>query len=83
MLIPADSEGGEKEHMMPLTNKRAETIIQEETLKRKPRSADASEEERVYRQRLREDVRQLRAAGIEIVIPADNPDAGEPQLPVA
>ena len=64
---------------MPLTNKRAETIIQEETLKRKPRSADTSEEERVYRQRLREDVQQLRAAGIEVVIPADNPDPGEPE----
>ena len=82
-MIPADAGGGEKEHKMPLTNKRAETIIMEETLKRKPRSADTSEEERVYRRRLREDIRQLRAADIEVVIPADNPDAGEPQLPVA
>ncbi len=62
-----------------MSNERAARIVQEETLKRKPRSADATEEEQEYRRRIRQDIRQLRAAGIEIVIPSDQPDPGEPE----
>ncbi len=75
-MIPADAEGGEKEHKMPLTNKRAETIIMEETVRHRPRTTDMDDEEREYRKSVREDIRKLRGAGIEVVIPADNPDPG-------
>ncbi len=59
---------------MPLTEERTAQILMEEISERRPATPDRGEEERTYREGIRRDVRMLKAAGVEIVIPTTQPD---------
>ena len=50
---------------------RAEEILLEETNEKAPRTRDKTAEERKFRKVLREQVEDLKDAGIEVVIPAE------------
>lgn len=52
-----------------LTDERATQILMEETVARRPRTLDTSDEEREYRRDIRRDVAKMKDAGIEIVVP--------------
>ena len=61
-----------------LGNERAEQIIMEETVETRSRTPDRTESEKRYRRAIREDVRRIKEAGREVVIPTDQPDITEP-----
>ena len=69
----AGVEGVLKENRMALTGDRATEILLEETLadRGKPKTADQDDEEAEYRNRIREEVKALKKAGIIIEIPSD------------
>ncbi len=50
---------------------REEEILLEETNKKAPRTRDKTDEEKNFRKVLREQIEDLKAAGIEIVVPAE------------
>ncbi len=69
--------GGDREDQMALTEERSITILMEETVRRRPLTPDTSEEEREYRLAIREDIRMMRAAGVEVVVPSTQPDPSD------
>ena len=70
---PWPVEGVLKENRMALTGDRATEILLEERLadRGKPKTADQDDEEAEYRNRIREEVKALKKAGIIIEIPSD------------
>ena len=62
---------GKWENEMALRPGRAQEILLEETVEKLPRTRDEDPEEKKFRKVLREQVRGLKAAGIEVVIPAE------------
>ena len=63
---------------LDLSEERAEQIVLEETLPRRRRTRDRSDEETVYRRLIARDVARLTKAGVIIDIPARWPDLSEP-----
>ncbi len=60
-----------QENEMAMRQGRAQEILLEETIEKLPRTRDEDPEEKKFRKVLREQVRGLKAAGIEVVIPAE------------
>lgn len=59
---------------LAISERRANEILMEETIpRRESERADTPEEDR-YRKSLRTDVRRLKRAGAEVVVPTEDPD---------
>ena len=62
-----------KEDQM-LTEERAAQILMEEVVGRRPATPDRDLHQAEYRKGIRRDVRMLKKAGVEVVIPSTQPD---------
>lgn len=46
----------------------------EETISRRKKTSDRSDEERDFRKQIRRQIRKMKAAGVEVVLPNVDPD---------
>ena len=58
---------------MAVSMERAAQIQMEETIGRRKRTPDKTDEERELRRLLARDIRKLRRAGLEVVVPNEEP----------
>ncbi len=66
---------------MAISEERINQILMEETIpRRKPRKKDSPEEEK-FRRLVRRDVRRMKRAGVEVVVPSLQPNPDEPDSP--
>ena len=66
---------------MAISEERMNQILMEETIpRRKPRKKDSPEEEK-FRRLVRRDVRRMKRAGVEVVVPSLQPNPDEPDSP--
>ena len=66
--------GGARRSPMPLTEERQEQIQMEETVSRREKTPDRSDEEWDFRRQIRRQIKKMKAAGIEVVMPNMDPD---------
>ena len=62
---------------MAISDERAAVIIMEETIPRRKKTPDRTDEERAYRKAIRKDIREQKKKGWEIVIPTTQPEPFE------
>lgn len=59
---------------MPITEERANEILQEEAVRKRSRTPDGDQDEAAFRKRIRRQVRRMKAANVEVVVPSLHPE---------